>query len=326
VPCDAYPRDVLLRHHDSCLIQPMLKVSSTRVRGVTSRALARFPAPSLHLNGKTYEADEWTNVTPTILSKIPVQLHLKPSHPLGIMRSLIESQFPSFTHLNSLSPIVSTRQNFDDLGFAPDHPGRSVTDSYYLNRETILRTHTSAHEVEVFRKGEDKWLLTADVYRRDEIDASHHPVFHQVEGARTFPSDAASMEQLRTENEALRQRLASSNIAIEDDTKVSDSNPWQASHNPEHAQLVADNLKLHLNALIYSLFSSGAQGSAAEPLRVRWIEAFFPWTSPSYEVEVFFQGKWLEILGCGVVHQQTLITSGTQAHPLPPDPTSSKSM
>lgn len=57
---------------------------------------------------------------------------------------------------------------------------------------------------------------------------------------------------------------------------------------------------------MYTLFAGAASASEAEPLRVRWIEAEFPFTSPSYEVEVFFRGKWLEILGCGVVLQSTL--------------------
>jgi phenylalanyl-tRNA synthetase alpha chain len=262
----------------------------------------------VQIDSAEYLSDEWTNVTPTILSKIPLRLHLQPNHPLGILRTLIEGQFPSFTHLNSLSPIVSTHQNFDELGFPPDHPGRSVTDTYYLNQNTVLRTHTSAHEIDTFRQGHEKWLLTADVYRRDEIDASHSPVFHQVEGARTFSVSQYQMDALKQENEVLQTRLASTNILIEDDTKISPTNPWQDIHHPAHAELVATNLKHHLNALIYSLFSSGRID--AEPLRVRWIEAYFPFTSPSYEVEVFFQGKWLEILGCGVVKQRTLDLAG----------------
>ena len=46
----------------------------------------------------------------------------------------------------------------------------------------VLRCHTSAHQAELLRKGEKSFLLTGDVYRRDSIDASHYPVFHQMEG------------------------------------------------------------------------------------------------------------------------------------------------
>jgi phenylalanyl-tRNA synthetase alpha chain len=34
----------------------------------------------------------------------------------------------------------------------------------------------------------------------------------------------------------------------------------------------------------------------------RWVKAFFPFTDPSLEMEIFFKGKWLEVLGCGVIH------------------------
>ena len=181
----------------------------------------------------------------------------------------------------------------------------------------MLRTHTSAHEVEIFKQGYDKWLLTADVYRRDEIDGSHHPVFHQMEGARTFSVDKTTMIALQVENEKLRRKLASTNIIIEDHTMIGSTNPYQGTHNPDHALLVAANLKCHLNSMIYGLFSAGRNGDS-EPLRVRWIEAYFPFTSPSYEVEVFFQGKWLEILGCGVVKQRTLDLSGIRYLGSPP--------
>jgi phenylalanyl-tRNA synthetase alpha chain len=208
--------------------------------------------------------------------------------------------------VTTLSPIVSTQKNFDDLGFAEDHPGRRLTDSYYINATTMLRTHTSAHEVEIFSQGKDKWLLTADVYRRDEIDASHYPVFHQMEGARTFALSDPDMEaRLEKENTRLDKQLADANILIEDDTRISPANPYQISHNPRHAELVTANLKHSLNSLILTLFG-GRDANRESPLRVRWIEAFFPFTTPSYEVEVFFQGKWLEILGCGVVQQATL--------------------
>lgn len=50
----------------------------------------------------------------------------------------------------------------------------------------MLRAHTSAHQRELVRCGLDAFLVAGDVYRRDEIDASHYPVFHQMEGVRLF--------------------------------------------------------------------------------------------------------------------------------------------
>ncbi|CAK5277689.1 unnamed protein product [Mycena citricolor] len=266
---------------------------------------------SIEVLGKDYATDEVTNVTPAILAKLPRRLHMCPGHPIHTLRTLIESNFASFSHLSSLSPLVTPFQNFDELSFPLDHPGRSVTDSYYINKNLMLRTHTSAHEVEVFRRGEDKWLLTADVYRRDEIDNSHYPVFHQMEGARIFTADASGKKEVEEDNERLRDQLARANIVIEDVPHISTTNPCQPVHDPVFSELLAQNLKLSLNTLMLALFGGPGTGAATAeaPLRVRWIEAYFPFTSPSFEVEVFFRGKWLEILGSGVVRQATLDTS-----------------
>jgi phenylalanyl-tRNA synthetase alpha chain len=267
------------------------------------------------VEGQKYPKDEWSNVPNAILSKVPRRLHLKEGHPISTLRALIESHFTGFSYLNSLSPIVTTKQNFDDLGFGPDHPGRSKTDTYYLNEKTVLRTHTSAHEVDVFNAGERKWLLTADVYRRDEIDRSHYPVFHQMEGARVWGRTEQDMAALAAENTDRAKELKAADIIIEDDTRVGPQNPYQPEHNEDHAALVAANLKHSLNSMILTLFGGRTRG---EPLKVRWIEAEFPWTTPSYEVEVWFQGKWLEILGCGVVKEPTLLRGGEHLLSRPP--------
>lgn len=274
-------------------------------------ALANGRPSSLEILGDRYPTDSITNITPAILAKVPLRLHTRPSHPLNTLRGLIESHFTGFTHLSSLSPLVSPYKNFDELSFPQDHPGRAVTDSYYVNKDLMLRTHTSAHEVEVFRSGETQWLLTADVYRRDEIDGSNYPIFHQMEGARIFSADATSMKEVEEDNARLRHQLAQANILIEDVPHISPTNPTQPTHDPAYSALVAENLKLSLNSLMLKLFGGPGIGgaTAAAPLRVRWIEAYFPFTSPSFEVEVFFRGKWLEILGSGVVRQATLDTA-----------------
>ncbi|KZT09547.1 phenylalanyl-tRNA synthetase [Laetiporus sulphureus 93-53] len=260
---------------------------------------------TVQLLGKEYPSDSHTNITPTVAEKLNRNLYLQSAHPLGILRSLIESHFTDFAALSGLSPLVTPGKNFDDLGFPLDHPGRALSDSYYINRDLMLRTHTSAHEVEVYARGERRWLLSADVYRRDEIDASHYPVFHQMEGARVFPASAAGVEELEDSNARLSEHLSKAHIVIEDVPHITPSNPAQPTHDPRTSSLVAQNLKLSLNSLMLALFG-GRAGASEDPLRVRWIEAYFPFTSPSYEVEVFFHGKWLEILGCGVVQQQTL--------------------
>lgn len=291
----------------SLVRSPLLYRTPTLARCCQSTSAPRH----IRVLQDTYLTDDYTNITPSISSKLSKRLHAQNGHPISTLRSLIESHFPDFAHLSSLSPIVTPYQNFDSLSFPDDHPGRAKSDSYYINKNAMLRTHTSAHEVEVFAKGTERWLLTADVYRRDEIDASHYPVFHQMEGAKIFGTDASSIDRIEQESQRLERQLALSNIDIEDVRHMSGTNPAQPSHDVRSSEVIAKNLKLCLNSLMYKLFADVAGAAKSDPLRVRWIEAYFPFTAPSYEVEVFFRGKWLEILGCGVVLQSTLDRAGT---------------
>lgn len=71
-------------------------------------------------------------------------------------------------------------QNFDDVLVPADHVSRSYNDTYYVDAQTVLRCHTSAHQAELLRRGHTHFLVTGDVYRRDSIDSTHYPVFHQV--------------------------------------------------------------------------------------------------------------------------------------------------
>lgn len=282
---------------------PRLSLPAPRLRRLQSM---QCPPPYV-INGQRFPRDTHSNTPPSILAKTSRGLHLLPAHPLSILRQIIERHFAGYTPLAPASPAVSVWQNFDELGFPPDHPGRSPSDSYYLNAHHMLRTHTSAHEVESYRRGLDTWLLSADVYRRDEIDASHYPVFHQMEGTHVWPR--SELHTLPALNAQLEAALAACPILIEDTTRISPSNPYQPAHDPVHAAEITKHLKHSLNGLIFRLFGHVA-AQRHEPLRVRWIEAYFPFTTPSYEVEVWWQGEWLELLGCGVVMQKTLDEAG----------------
>lgn len=282
---------------------------------------------SVELLGQSYQTDDYYNLPTSIVSRLTPTpaLPYAPSHPLSLLRSQIESHLSAHKPIKAPNPIVSTDLNFGQLGFPEDHPGRSPTDTYYLNRTTCLRTHTSAHEVETFAQGHEKWLLTADVYRRDEIDASHYPVFHQMESASIWKLSTGDFEAggiVERECEEMEEKLRSSAIEVEDNVSVEEAGGWQACHEADPsrrraAELSLRHLKATLNGLALELFgerhaadvassSSSSVDAPNDPLRVRWISATFPFTSPSLEVEVWFRGQWLEILGCGIVMQKTL--------------------
>ena len=63
---------------------------------------------------------------------------------------------------------------------------RSIYNLTSLIREMMLRAHMTCHDQDLIRSGLDCFLSTGDVYRRDTIDRTHYPVFHQMDGVRLF--------------------------------------------------------------------------------------------------------------------------------------------
>ncbi|CAI7672167.1 unnamed protein product [Penicillium pancosmium] len=326
------PRTYLLHGSSPALSRSW---SSTPARWTAQSTKQAKQVASLKIEGDSYKTDQWTNTTDQILSHVGRRLYLDENHPLAITRKLIESQFPAPVFGNYLekNPVVTTAQNFDVLGFPADHPGRSRTDTYYVNDKTVLRTHTSAHQQAYFqqlnrneqtRPEEVGYTVIADVYRRDAIDRSHYPVFHQMEGAmlwkRPENNPLASSAETAAKINADIDLIPTHDVPVEDPNPTihPQRNPLQAEHHSaEEVEAIGAHLKRSLERMVIKVFTEASKAAAAssgsdvepEPLKVRWVEAYFPFTSPSWELEVFWQGEWLEILGCGVIQQNLLINS-----------------
>ncbi len=112
---------------------------------------------------------------------------------------------PLFSVHDRLSPLVTVEQNYDSLLVPVDHPSRRKSDAYYVNSDYMLRAHTSAHQVELIRMGLDNFLVVGDVYRRDEINSSHYPAFHQLEGVRLLDEPGANDALWRSAREKLKR-------------------------------------------------------------------------------------------------------------------------
>lgn len=167
---------------------------------------------SCKIKNKVYKRDDFTNITPKILSLFGKNLHCQKYHPLCSLKQRIVEHFykkyigrtgnPIFSVYDNLDPIVSTEHNFDSLLIPPDHVSRNKSDCYYINRNVLLRSHMTAHQPELIKMGLDSFLLFGDVYRRDEINATHYPVFHQVDAVRLFHQQQVkiSFKQLMVKN------------------------------------------------------------------------------------------------------------------------------
>lgn len=74
--------------------------------------------------------------------------------------------------------------NFEALNIPKNHPARDTQDTFYINENILLRTHTSPAQIRVMEKQEPpiKIIVPGRVYRSDAVDATHSPIFHQIEG------------------------------------------------------------------------------------------------------------------------------------------------
>jgi len=109
-------------------------------------------------------------------------------HPITIVRRRIEGIFLRMGYSIADGPeLENDRHNFEALNFPPEHPARDTQDTLMVDRRApsplLLRTHTSPVQVrEMQKRGAPlRILVPGRVYRKDEADATHSPVFHQAE-------------------------------------------------------------------------------------------------------------------------------------------------
>ena len=141
--------------------------------------------------------------------------------------------------------------NFTALNIPEDHPARDMQDTFYLKGDKLLRTHTSPVQIRHLEQNPPPVRIVAPgrVYRRDAVDATHSPVFHQVEV-----------------------------LAIDEGLDFS-------------------HLRGTVMAFLKAFFGD---------LPVRFRASYFPFTEPSAEVDVQWRGRWLEVMGCGMVDPAVL--------------------
>ncbi|XP_023727899.1 probable phenylalanine--tRNA ligase, mitochondrial isoform X2 [Cryptotermes secundus] len=268
----------------------------------SARARSEETVKYISVNGREFQCDSWSNVSSKILSHLGRNLHLQQYHPLSLIKQRIVNLFykrfvgrtgnPVFSVYNDLSPVVSVKQNFDSLLIPPGHASRKKSDCYYINRDYLLRAHTTAHQSELINMGLNNFLVVGDVYRRDETDSTHYPVFHQVDAVR-----------LCNKNEVFRSIENGDEMPIFENNGIRTAEK-QETHSLEASKIMEEELKASLVMLTQDLFG--------QEVKYRWVDAYFPFTHPSWELEVHHQGEWMELLGCGIMEQRILQNAGAQ--------------
>ncbi len=187
-------------------------------------------------------------------------------HPVSQVIDEISSIFSEIGFNVEEGPDVENEyNNFTALNTPDNHPARDMHDTFYLdvNKEYLLRTHTSPVQVRTMLKGKPPFKIIAPgrTYRSDS-DQTHAPMFHQVEG-----------------------------LHIDKNINMG-------------------HLKGCLNYFIKEFFE-------VDKIKMRFRPSHFPFTEPSAEVDIGYKikdekivigegDKWLEILGCGMVHPNVL--------------------
>lgn len=147
--------------------------------------------------------------------------------------------------------------NFTQLNIPDLHPARSMHDTFHIAEAPgwLLRTHTTPVDVRILQTMTPqpvRLFSMGRVYRSDH-DATHLPMFHQLDGLCLGPKGSLTMAHLKT----------------------------------------------FLKKLLQGFFSQSS-------IEMRFRPSYFPFTEPSAEVDIKWGEKWMEILGCGMLHPQVL--------------------
>ncbi len=135
-------------------------------------------------------------------------------HPLTQVLNEIVSIFNFMGYSTVSGPEIETDYyNFDALNIPKNHPARDTQDTFYINAENLLlRTQTSGVQIHVMEKTKPpiKIIAPGRVFRSDAIDATHSPIFHQLEGL--CVDENVSMANLKDTLEIFVKNLYGSNI------------------------------------------------------------------------------------------------------------------
>ncbi|WP_202566877.1 phenylalanine--tRNA ligase subunit alpha [Agreia sp. COWG] len=154
-----------------------------QARGRVAQALASREAEIEAREDEERLAREFVDVT-----ALPSRARVGARHPLSLLQERIADVFVGMGWEVAEGPELESEWfNFDALNFAPDHPARAMQDTFFIDpveSHLVLRTHTSPVQVRSLLERELPVYVIAPgrVYRTDELDATHTPVFMQVEG------------------------------------------------------------------------------------------------------------------------------------------------
>ena len=240
-------------------LSPDEKAAAGKIIGEAKAELSRILAQVTSKLER--ERDERVLVDEVVDVTLPVQRrHRGGLHPISIIKNEVSDFFIEQGFSVEEGPeLESGWLNFDALNIPADHPARTMQDTFYIEpieSGMVLRTQTSPVQIRTMLSKEPPIYVISPgrTFRADELDATHSPVFHQVEG-----------------------------LVIDRGINMS------------HLKGTLDNFAQHM---------------FGKDVKTRLRPSFFPFTEPSAEVDIFFNGRWIEWGGCGMVNPKVLATCG----------------
>jgi phenylalanyl-tRNA synthetase alpha chain len=136
-------------------------------------------------------------------------------HPLSTVLEEIEAIFMGMGFQIADGPEVELDYyNFEALNIPPEHPARDTQDTFYITDKILLRTQTSPVQIRTMEKQKPpiRMIAPGRVYRSDAVDATHSPVFHQIEGL--VVDKGITMSDLKGTLEVFAKRLYGENSVV----------------------------------------------------------------------------------------------------------------
>jgi len=197
-------------------------------------------------------------------------------HPITRVQREIEDIFLGLGYSIETGPEVETAYyNFDALNIPATHPARDDMDSLYVDAETVLRTHTSPVQIRALRKhGAPLFILApGKAYRRDNPDATHSPMFHQVEGL-AVDTDITFADLKGTLDFFCRKFFGE---------KV------RTSFHPSYFPFTEPSGEVSISCFVCDGAGSDALGRSCRTCKA---------------------SGWIEVMGCGMIHPEVLVHGG----------------
>lgn len=168
-----------------CMRQlPSLSIEERKEAGALVNSAKEFLEQLLEARMTGLRAEK-ASVRSDDLSMPSRKIWIGGKHPVTIVIEEIQDIFRELGFTIAVGPEAETEwYNFGALNFPPDHPAMDLHDSLYLGEGVLLRTHTSPVQIRTMQhyKPPIRVLIPGNVYRRDFFDASHAPMFAQIEG------------------------------------------------------------------------------------------------------------------------------------------------